>query len=136
MVVDDYAHHPAEIQATLKAASDGFGRRLIVVFQPHRYSRTQRLLPEFASAFDLADQVIITEIYPAGEAPIAGVSGRQIADGVADRNRPKVLYVERKEEIPDRVVELARPGDLVITMGAGDIWKAGEQIINRLQERV
>jgi UDP-N-acetylmuramate--alanine ligase len=136
MVVDDYAHHPAEIQATLKAASDGFGRRLIVVFQPHRYSRTQRLLPEFASAFDLADQVIITEIYPAGEAPIVGVSGRQIADGVADRNGSKVLYVERKEEIPDRVVELARPGDLVITMGAGDIWKAGEEIVRRLENRV
>ncbi len=133
MVVDDYAHHPAEIQATLKAARDGFGRRLIVIFQPHRYSRTQRLLPEFASAFDFADQVIITGIYPAGETPIAGVSGRQIADGVAGRKGPKVLYVERKEEIPDRVVELARSGDLVITMGAGDIWKAGEQIVSRLQ---
>jgi UDP-N-acetylmuramate--alanine ligase len=133
MVVDDYAHHPAEIQATLKAARDGFGRRLIAIFQPHRYSRTQRLLPEFASAFDVADQVIITGIYPAGEAPIAGVSGRQIADGVVGRKGPEVLYVERKEEIPDRVVELARPGDLVITMGAGDIWKAGEQIIDRLQ---
>ncbi|PWB42455.1 MAG: UDP-N-acetylmuramate--L-alanine ligase [Candidatus Methylomirabilota bacterium] len=136
MVVDDYAHHPAEIQATLKAARDGFGRRLIVVFQPHRYSRTQRLLSEFTSAFDLADQVIIAGIYPAGEAPIDGVSGRQIADGVAGRNRSKVLYVEQKEEIPDRVVELARPGDLVITMGAGDIWKAGEAIIHRLKDGV
>lgn len=134
MVVDDYAHHPAEIQATLKAARDGLGRRLIAVFQPHRYSRTQRLLPEFASAFDLADQVIITGIYPAGEAPIDGVSGRQIADGIIGRNGPNVLYVERKEEIPDRVVELARPGDLVITMGAGDIWKAGEEIVRRLNE--
>ncbi|MDD5559450.1 UDP-N-acetylmuramate--L-alanine ligase [Candidatus Methylomirabilis sp.] len=136
MVVDDYAHHPAEIQATLRAARAGFDRRLIAVFQPHRYTRTCRLLPEFASAFDLADQVIITEIYPAGEAPITGVSGRQIADGVAGRRGPEVLYVERKEEIPDRVLELTRPGDLVITMGAGDIWKAGEQILGRLKDRV
>ena len=136
MVVDDYAHHPAEIQATLTAAKDGLGRRLIVAFQPHRYSRTQRLLHEFTSAFDLADQVIITEIYPAGEAPIAGVSGRQMADGVIGRNGPKVLYVERKEEIPDRVVDLARPGDVVITMGAGDIWKAGDEIVRRLKDGV
>jgi UDP-N-acetylmuramate--alanine ligase len=136
MVVDDYAHHPAEIHATLQAARAGFDRRLIAVFQPHRYSRTQRLLPEFAAAFDAADHVIITEIYPAGEAPIPGVSGRQIADAVVGRSNARVLYVERKEEIPDRVVSLARPGDLIITMGAGDIWKAGEQIINRLQERV
>lgn len=134
MVVDDYAHHPAEIQATLQAARAGFERRLIAVFQPHRYTRTCRLLLEFAPAFDLADQVIITEIYPAGEAPIAGVSGRQLADVVASRRGPKVLYVERKEEIPDRVVDLARPGDLVITMGAGDIWKASEQIVGRLQQ--
>ncbi|MBZ0160722.1 UDP-N-acetylmuramate--L-alanine ligase [Candidatus Methylomirabilis sp.] len=136
MVVDDYAHHPAEIQATLRAARDGFERRLIAVFQPHRYSRTSKLLHEFAPAFDLADQVIITEIYPAGEAPIDGVSGRRLADGIAGRGRSKVLYVERKEEIPDRVVDLARPGDLVITMGAGDIWKTGEQIVNRLEDRV
>lgn len=134
MVVDDYAHHPAEIQATLKAAKDGFGRRLIVVFQPHRYSRTQRLLHEFTSAFDLADQVIITEIYPAGEAPIVGVSGRQMADGVIGRNGPKVIHVERKEEIAGRVVDLARPGDLVVTMGAGDIWKASDEIVRRLNE--
>ena len=136
MVVDDYAHHPAEIQATLRAAKDAFQRRLIAVFQPHRYTRTQALLSEFLPAFDLADYTIITDIYPAGEAPIAGVSGRQIAEGVASRSKPKVLYTARKEEVPDLVVELARPGDLVITMGAGDIWKACEEIVRRLGERV
>jgi len=133
MVVDDYAHHPAEIQATLRAAKDGFGRRVIAVFQPHRYTRTQALLSDFVSAFDLADRVIVTEIYPAGEAPIAGVSGRQIAEGIGRRGRPEVLFVERKEEVPDLVLELARPGDLVITMGAGDIWKACEEIVHRLE---
>jgi UDP-N-acetylmuramate--alanine ligase len=136
MVVDDYAHHPAEIQATLRAAKDGFQRRLIAVFQPHRYTRTQALLPDFLPAFDLADRIIVTEIYPAGEAPIANVSGRQIAEGIARRGGPQILYVPRKEEIPDLVVDLARPGDLVITMGAGDIWKACEEIVRRLEERV
>jgi len=136
MVVDDYAHHPAEIQATLRAAKSGFQRRLITVFQPHRYTRTQALLSEFLPAFDLADRLIVTEIYPAGEAPIAGVSGRQIAEGVARRGGPEVLYVQRKEEIPGLVAEMARPGDMIITMGAGDIWKACEEIVRRLQEGV
>jgi len=133
MVVDDYAHHPAEIKATLQAARDGFQRRVIAVFQPHRYTRTQALLSDFVSAFDLADLVIVTEIYPAGEVPIEGISGRLIAEGIGRRGRPEVLFVERKEEVPKLVLELARPGDLVITMGAGDIWKACEEIVHHLE---
>ena len=133
MVVDDYAHHPAEIQATLRAARDGFQRRVIAIFQPHRYTRTQALLSDFLEAFDLADRVIVTGIYPAGEAPIAGVSGRQIAEGIAQRGRAEVSYIERKEEVPDLVIGLARPGDLAITMGAGDIWKTCEEIVRRLE---
>ena len=136
MVVDDYAHHPAEIQATLRAAKDGFQRRLIAVFQPHRYTRTRALLSDFLPAFDLADRVIVTEIYPAGEAPIAGVSGRQIVEGLTRRGRAEVLYIERKEEVPDLVIEQARPGDLVITMGAGDIWKACDEIVRRLEQGI
>jgi UDP-N-acetylmuramate--alanine ligase len=133
LVVDDYAHHPAEIRATLSAAKDGFGRRVIAVFQPHRYTRTQALLPDFVEAFDLAHRVIVTEIYPAGEAPIAGVSGRQIAEGIERRGRPEVRFVDRKDQVPEMVRELARPGDMVLTMGAGDIWKACEQIVRRLE---
>jgi UDP-N-acetylmuramate--alanine ligase len=106
---------------------------VIAVFQPHRYTRTQALLSDFVPAFDFADRVIVTEIYPAGEAPIAGVSGRQIAEGIGRRGRPEVLFVERKEEVPELVLDLARPGDLVITMGAGDIWKACEEIVDRLE---
>ena len=93
------------------------------------------MLCDFLPAFDLADRVIVTEIYPAGEQPITGVSGRQIAEGIARRGRAEVLYAPRKEEVPDLVVDLARPGDLVITMGAGDIWKACEEIVRRLQEK-
>jgi UDP-N-acetylmuramate--alanine ligase len=133
MVVDDYAHHPAEIQATLKAAKVGFQRRLLAVFQPHRYSRTRALLAEFPPAFDLADRVCVTEIYPAGESPIAGVSGRQIADGIARRGRSDVLFVERRDDVAALVTDLARPGDLVITMGAGDIWKSCDEIVRRLE---
>ncbi len=133
MVVDDYAHHPAEIQATLRAAKAGFQRRLLAVFQPHRYTRTRALLAEFPPAFDLADRVCVTEIYPAGESPIAGVTGRQIADGIARRGRPDVLFIEHKEDIATLVVELARPGDLIITMGACDISKACEEILHRLE---
>jgi UDP-N-acetylmuramate--alanine ligase len=132
LVVDDYAHHPAEIVATLRAAKDGLQRRVIAVFQPHRYTRTRALLPEFLTAFDLADRVIVTDIYPAGEPPIPGVSGRQIAEGLAQRGRTEVSYVSRRDEAGGLVVELARPGDLVITMGAGDIWKVSEEIVRLL----
>jgi UDP-N-acetylmuramate--alanine ligase len=132
MVVDDYAHHPAEILATLKAAKDGLQRSVVAVFQPHRYTRTRALLSEFVMAFDLADRVIVTDIYPAGEPPIPGVSGRQIAEGLAQRGRTEVSYVSRRDEAGGLVVELARPGDLVITMGAGDIWKVSEEIVRLL----
>jgi len=133
LIVDDYAHHPAEIRATLQAAKDGFQRRAIAVFQPHRYSRTRALLADFPPALDLADRVVVTEIYPAGEVPVPGISGRLIAEALVARGRPDVVYVECKEEIPALVVELARPGDLVITMGAGDIWKASDEILRRLE---
>jgi UDP-N-acetylmuramate--alanine ligase len=131
-VVDDYAHHPAEIQATLNAAKTGFGQNLIAVFQPHRYTRTQALLPEFFTAFYQADQLFVTEIYPAGERPIPGVRGEQIALGAREHGHKAVHYVAAKEELPERVLEVARPGDMVLVMGAGDIWRIGEEIFRRL----
>jgi UDP-N-acetylmuramate--alanine ligase len=132
-VVDDYAHHPVEIKATLNAAKDGFGRRVIAVFQPHRYSRTQALLGEFSTAFYQADRLFVTEIYPAGEAPIPGVSGRQIADGVAGHGHRHVTYVADKSELAKAVLDQAAPGDMVLTLGAGDIWRVGEEILDRLR---
>ncbi|MFN3476273.1 MAG: UDP-N-acetylmuramate--L-alanine ligase [Candidatus Methylomirabilales bacterium] len=128
MVVDDYAHHPAEIVATLQAAK-GFGRRVVVVFQPHRYTRTRALLQEFFPTFELADVLIITELYPAGEPPIPGVSGRQIAEGVKRHGHPHITFVPEKEAIPDLLLEIVRPGDLVLTMGAGDIWKIADEFL-------
>jgi UDP-N-acetylmuramate--alanine ligase len=132
-VVDDYAHHPVEIKATLNAAKDGFGRRVIAVFQPHRYSRTQALLGEFSTAFYQADRLFVTEIYPAGEAQIPGVSGRQIADGVAGHGHRHVTYVADKSELAKAVLDQAAPGDMVLTLGAGDIWRVGEEILDRLR---
>jgi UDP-N-acetylmuramate--alanine ligase len=133
LVVDDYAHHPAEIQATLNAAKTGFGRNVIAVFQPHRYTRTKALVHEFATAFYQADHLFVTEIYPAGEKPIPGVRGEQIAQGAKEHGHRDVTYVPLKEDLADAVVTLCRPGDIVMSMGAGDIWKIGEEIVRRLE---
>jgi UDP-N-acetylmuramate--alanine ligase len=133
LVVDDYAHHPAEIQATLNAAKSGFGRNVIAVFQPHRYTRTQALAHEFATAFYQADRLFVTEIYPASERPIPGVHGGQIADGVKEHGHKNVTYVPVKEDLVDAVAAVARPGDIVLVMGAGDIWRVGEEIVRRLE---
>ncbi len=132
MVVDDYAHHPAEIQATLNAAKTGFDRNVIALFQPHRYTRTKALLQEFATAFYQADRLFVTEIYPAGERPIPGVHGGQIAEAVTHHGHKSVIYVPVKEDLVDAVLAVARPGDIVMTMGAGDIWKIGEEIVRKL----
>ena len=135
MVVDDYGHHPAEIRATLQAAKDGWvERRLVVVFQPHRYSRTQYLLQDFFSAFNEAEVLITTEIYPAGETPIPGVSGRQIYDGVKKHGHRDVSYVEQAGDVLALLEERLRPGDLVLTLGAGDVWKVSDALIARLEE--
>jgi UDP-N-acetylmuramate--alanine ligase len=132
-VVDDYAHHPAEIQATLNAAKDGFGRRVVAVFQPHRYTRTRALLSEFSTAFYQADHLFVTEIYPAGEAPIPGVSGSRIAEAVAEHGHKRVTYVADKSALPAAVLATLQPGDMVLTLGAGDIWRAGEEILDGLR---
>jgi UDP-N-acetylmuramate--alanine ligase len=103
------------------------------VFQPHRYTRTKALVQEFATAFYQADRLFVTEIYPAGEPPIPGVHGGQIAEGAKGHGHKSVTYVPVKEELPEAVTAVARPGDMVLTMGAGDIWKVGEEIVRRLQ---
>ena len=130
-VVDDYAHHPSEIQATLRAARETYTGRVIVIFQPHRYTRTQQLYQEFGQAFTDADEVIITGIYAASEQPIAGISGKTIADQVALSGK-SVFYQEKPEEALLLLEQLVQPGDLVITMGAGDIWKIGNELLECL----
>lgn len=134
LVVDDYGHHPAEIHATLHAAKEGFGRRVVAIFQPHRYTRTYHLLRDFFTAFYEADVLIVTEVYAAGEPVIPGVSGRQIVEGALDHGHRSVTFLPDKEAIPAFVLSVVEPGDMVITMGAGDIWQVGEEIVRRLTE--
>jgi UDP-N-acetylmuramate--alanine ligase len=128
-VLDDYGHHPTEIAATLAAIREGFGARTIVLFQPHRYSRTIALLEEFGGAFFLADMVIVTDVYPAGEKPIPGVDGSLIADALVRHGHPAALYEPRREKLPALAREHIRPGDIVLTLGAGDIWKVGDSLV-------
>lgn len=135
MVVDDYGHHPTEVARTLEAARLGYpDKRIICVFQPHRFTRTLHLYEEFGSAFSNADITVITDIYGAGEAPIEGISGKTIFDEVR-KNLKAVSYVKRKEDIVNYVLDAAKPGDLIITMGAGDITNLGKEILNRLKDR-
>lgn len=133
MVVDDYGHHPTEVRATLAAAKQGWDRRLVVLFQPHRYTRTRDCVEDFAHAFDHADQLFITEIYAAGEQPIPGVSGEKLVETIRAAGHSSVTFIERKESMPDQVLPHLKPGDLVLTLGAGDIWKAGTGILARLE---
>ena len=132
MVVDDYGHHPSEIKATLAAAKQGWKRRLVVLFQPHRYTRTRDLMEEFAQAFGQSDLLFVTDIYPAGEAAIPGITGEKLASAIRASGHPAVRWVERKEQLTEQVRAEVQPGDLVITLGAGDIWKAGPGLLERL----
>ncbi len=133
LVMDDYGHHPAEIQSTLAALSQAFPeRRLVVVFQPHRYSRTRALLPEFFPVFGRAHQVWITEIYSAGEEKVPGLSGRHIFEGVCRQGHPAARFAPDKEALLEALLNTVRPGDLILTLGAGDIWRLGEDLLSRL----
>ena len=132
MVVDDYGHHPSEIKATLAAAKQGWQRRLVVLFQPHRYTRTRDLMEEFAQAFGQSDLLFVTDIYPAGETAIPGITGEKLAAAIRAAGHPAVRWVERKEQLIEQVRAEVQPGDLVITLGAGDIWKAGPGVLERL----
>ncbi len=134
LVVDDYGHHPAEIHATLNAAKDGFGRRIVVVFQPHRYTRTKHLLQEFFTAFYQADLLVVTEVYAAGEPVIPGVSGKQIADGALGHGHRNVTFIPDTGEVAEFLLPALQAGDMVITLGAGDIWRVGEELLHRLKE--
>ena len=125
-MVDDYGHHPTEIAATLKAARQGFpDRRIVAAFQPHRYTRTQALLEEFGQAFFDADLVLVTDIYAASEPPIPGLTGRSVVEAILAHGQREATYVPRVEDLPQVLEAATRPGDLVLTLGAGSITAAG-----------
>jgi UDP-N-acetylmuramate--alanine ligase len=136
LVMDDYGHHPTEIRSTLTGLAQAFpDRRLVVAFQPHRYSRTRALLPEFFPVFHQAQMVFITEIYAAGEPRPDGLSGRSVFEGVCGAGHPGVHFIEENGSKADYILDHLNAGDLVLTLGAGDIWRTGEELLARLQDR-
>lgn len=132
-VIDDYAHHPTEISATLRTAKDVYKKRVIAVFQPHLFSRTRDFLVDFAKSLSAADHVILTDIYPARELPIPGVTSESIMREAEKLGFKQFEYVGTKEHAIDAVAKVARPGDMVITIGAGSITHIKKQILERLQ---
>lgn len=130
-VIDDYAHHPSEIRATLAAARQVHPGRLMVLFQPHRYSRTKLLAPAFGAAFTEADFLVLTDIYPAGETPEPGVTGELIYHA-AQKAGVSSVYIPDKTAAAAYILEHLTPGDLLLTMGAGDIWREGQSILDKL----
>ncbi|MDZ7756978.1 UDP-N-acetylmuramate--L-alanine ligase [Rhodohalobacter sp.] len=136
LVIDDYAHHPTEVQATIKAARRGWeDRRIVAVFQPHLYSRTQEMHQEFGLSFFDAEVLVVTDIYPSREKPIEGVTGKLIADTAKTYGHRDVHYVRDKRDLPSRLMGIVEEGDIVITMGAGDIYKFGEQFTELIKQK-
>lgn len=128
LVVDDYAHHPTEVRSTLAAARRGWNRRIVAVFQPHTYTRTRDFAKDFAASFTDADVLIVTDVYAARETPIKGISGATIADAARAAGHPNVHYVPSLHAVPATLVNLTNKGDMVMTLGAGDVWKLARDL--------
>jgi UDP-N-acetylmuramate--alanine ligase len=131
-VIDDYGHHPTEIRATLETLRGRAGtRRTVVLFQPHRYTRTQHLWDDFCRAFHLADLVVIVDIYPAGEEPIEGVSSEALADAIGRRGHRHAVYGGDLRGVVEHLMDEVRDGDVVLTLGAGSVWTVGDELLRR-----
>lgn len=136
LVVDDYAHHPEELRATLGAARDAFDRRVVVAFQPHRYSRTKHLMQEFATCFNASDVLFITDIYAASEEPIEGIDAQKLVDVIQAHGHQDVQWVGSVNDAAVALRERVKAGDIVITCGAGNIYQAGEALLEELKKNV
>ena len=134
-VVDDYAHHPAEVQATLEAAVRAYGRRIVVAFQPHRYSRTRDCFDELVRAFNRADVLLVTDVYAAGEAPIAGADAKSLVGAIRSRGHRDVTHVPERAALAAALEARVRPGDIVLTLGAGDITRTAPELVAALAAR-
>jgi UDP-N-acetylmuramate--alanine ligase len=135
MVIDDYAHHPTEINATLDGVRRGWSRRLVAVFQPHLFSRTRDFYAEFGRSFLNSDVFICTDVYPAREKPIEGITGEMIVEAAKKFGHKNVFYEPDKTKIPDLLKSIYKKDDIVITLGAGDIWRFGEKFVEFLKEK-
>jgi UDP-N-acetylmuramate--alanine ligase len=134
-IIEDYAHHPTEIKATLDAAKQGWTCRTFAIFQPHRYSRLSFLMDEFATSFNQADILLLTDIYPAGEKPIKGVTGKALYKEIQEIGHKNVHFEKDLEKIPDLVEKMAQSKDMIFVLGAGNINKIIPEIIKRLERR-
>jgi UDP-N-acetylmuramate--alanine ligase len=135
MVIEDYGHHPTEIRATLDAAKRGWTRRVVAVFQPHRYTRLSLLMKSFATAFNQADVLVTTEVYPAGEQPIPGVTGKALFEEIKLFGHKNVYFEPNMKKIPSLLVKIIQPQDMILVLGAGNIYKIIPDIIARLEEK-
>jgi UDP-N-acetylmuramate--alanine ligase len=136
-VYDDYGHHPTEIRATLSAARENMKHlsgagRLFVIFQPHRYTRTADLMEEFSGSFMDADSLVLLDIYPASEKPIPGITSEALAEKMLRKGQKNVTCFREREDAIGHLPSGMRPGDVLLTLGAGDVWKMGEKIVERL----
>ena len=136
LIVDDYAHHPTEVEATLESARSGWDRRIVAVFQPHLFSRTKEFFKEFAHALLTADIVIITDIYPAREQPIAGVTSKLIYDELSIKLKERCYLLPDLDGLIDTLDDIAQSGDMILTMGAGDIWRYNESYVAHRQSMI
>lgn len=132
---DDYAHHPTECKAALSGAKSGWKRRVVCVFQPHLYSRTRDFYEEFGKSFLLSDILIVTDVYPAREEPVQGITGELIVHAAKQFGHKETHYIPDKKQVPAFLKSIVKKGDIVITMGAGDIWKYGEEFLNLMKEK-
>ena len=135
VLYDDYAHHPTEVRATLSGAKSGWRKRIVCVFQPHLYSRTRDFYEDFGKAFFHADVLVVTDVYPAREEPIQGITGDLVAHAAKQFGHKEVHYIPAKTDVPDYLWKIVKKGDIVITMGAGDIWKYGEEFLKKRRVR-
>ncbi|MDD5766793.1 MAG: UDP-N-acetylmuramate--L-alanine ligase [Candidatus Marinimicrobia bacterium] len=135
MLVDDYGHHPTEIRATLNAAKSGWNRRIIAVFQPHLFTRTRDFYQDFASALMLADVAVILDVYPSREKPIEGITGKIVADAAKQIGHPAVEYIKKKIRVPEFVESIAKKGDMIVSLGAGDVNRLLPEISKRLSKK-
>jgi UDP-N-acetylmuramate--alanine ligase len=137
LVLDDYAHHPLEIKATISALKETYKRTLIVVFQPQRFTRTQMLFDRFAKAFSDADIVVVTDIYHkgTGEKPLPGITGEGLAEAIKKNSNPRTIFVKNINEIPETLIGLVKPNDIVVTMGAGNIDSVAREFVQRMRDK-
>jgi UDP-N-acetylmuramate--alanine ligase len=132
-VIDDYGHHPAEVEVTLEAAQRAYGERIVVAFQPHRYTRTRDLFDELTRAFNKADVLFLTGVYAAGEKPIEGADAERLVEAIRAHGHRDVTLVEERKDLAEAIAARVQPGDAVITLGAGDITKTGPELLEVLR---